>query len=184
VTSTPRIVGADISLTGTGLADNHGWCHRVGRTGILKLHLHERADALLDLADTIITGILNPMPALLVVEQPALSKAYGGANERAGLWWRIVHLARAANVPVAEVTPTALKRYALGRAGGAASGKGAVIEAVTRRFPQYETGGDDNLADAVVLAAMGADYLGCPLAAMPSTHRAALGSVRWPEVDA
>lgn len=176
---TPRICGLDISLTATGIADNTGRTATEGVDGVTKLPLHDRARSIEMLAHDVLVHV--GAPSLVVVEQTAFSKAYGGAAERAGLWWLIVTLLRSNRVPVAEVKATTLKRYALGRGSG---GKGAVIEAVTRRFPRYETGGDDNVCDAIVLAAMGADHLGCPLASMPASHRAALDAVAWPEVTA
>ena len=39
---------------------------------------------------------------------------------------------------------------------------------------------NNNEADALVLAAMGADHLGAPLVDLPQTHRAALDAVQWP----
>ena len=38
------------------------------------------------------------------------------------------------------------------------------------------------IADALVLAAMGADHLGCPLVGVPQAHRAVLAGIRWPEI--
>ena len=56
-----------------------------------------------------------------------------------------------------------------------------MLLAVARRWPHVEIVGNDT-ADALALAAMGADHLGQPIAAMPATHRAALDKVDWPEV--
>jgi crossover junction endodeoxyribonuclease RuvC len=81
------------------------------------------------------------------------------------------------HIPVVEVNSSSRMRYATSK--GAAS-KGAIIDAVARRLPMFETKGDENLADAAILCAMGRDHLGEPLAPMPATHRAALGAVKWP----
>ena len=48
-----------------------------------------------------------------------------------------------------------------------------MIIAVTRRYPDVILGSNDE-ADALVLAAMTADYYGCPIATVPAAHRAAL----------
>lgn len=117
-------------------------------------------------------------PDLAVIEAPAYSRTGGGSHERSGLWWRVVRRLLAQGVPVVEVAPTQRCRYATGK--GSAT-KGAVVDAVARRWPQYQTGGNDNACDAVVLAAMGADHLGHPTAIVPATHRTALDRMTWPE---
>lgn len=54
------------------------------------------------------------------------------------------------------------------------------ITAVSRRWPDWTTEGNDNAADAVVLMAAGRDWLGAPITDMPKTHRAALDKAVWP----
>ncbi|WP_436759396.1 hypothetical protein [Streptosporangium sp. V21-05] len=178
--TTPRICGVDISLTATGIADNAGRCEKVGRDGVLKLPLHARAAAIANLAEQVCAaiGVGTTPPALVVLEGCAAAQAYGGAAERAGLWWTVVHWLREQDIPVVEVPPSLLKKYALGKGAGK---KGEVIEAVTRRWPMFSTGGDDNLCDAIVLACMGADHAGVPVATVPALHREALAKVAWPE---
>lgn len=100
--------------------------------------------------------------------------------DRAYLWWLFYEFCSHHQFPVAVVTPSQRMLYATGR--GLAS-KGAVIDAVARRWPQYVTEGDDNAADAVVLMAMGLDWSGRPLTPMPATHRRALDKVAWPDKD-
>lgn len=171
----PRVVGLDLSLTATGIAAFPAWFETAGREGITTLSLHQREEALTNLADEI-TSIIGA-PDLVVIEQTAFSKAYGGAAERSGLWWMVVRKLRTYSVPVAEVKATALKRYATGKGQ---CDKGAIVDAVARRWPSFETGGNDNVCDAIVLAAMGLDHLGQPPAVMPAANRAALDKVRWP----
>jgi crossover junction endodeoxyribonuclease RuvC len=176
----PIVIGLDLSLTGSGVASSNGWCDRVGTPDITTRSLGERIVAVDFLVNQIITLVARP--ALVCIEIPAFSRAGGGALERGSLWWLVVRRLHSAEIPVAEVAIQQRMRYATGK--GAAS-KGAIIDAVARRWPVWETGGDDNLADAAVLAAMGADRLGHPLAAMPATHRKALDGVRWPDsIDA
>lgn len=175
---TRRAYGLDISLTGTGIASSAGWCERVGAKDVTTLPLDDRLKAVDDLAEQIIRHI-GMDAAVICVEMPAPSRSGGGVLERSALWWKVVHRLRVARfLPVAEVPIQARMRYATGK--GAAS-KGAVIDAVARRWPVFETTGDDNLADAAVLAALGADRIGCPLAPMPATHRKAFEVVRWPD---
>jgi Holliday junction resolvasome RuvABC endonuclease subunit len=173
-----KVVGLDISLTGTGIASTAGWCETIGRTGVTNLPLLQRLTAVTDLTNLIVDRA--GVPDLVAVELPAFTRTGGGSLERHALWWRIVHrLAIGRSVPVAVVTSDGRCVYATGR--GKAT-KEAIVEAVTRRWPQYATGGNNNACDAIVLAAMGADWLGEPLCPMPASHRRALDKVTWPEV--
>jgi hypothetical protein len=169
--------GLDISLTGTGIACSTGWCERVGVKDITTLALDDRLAAVDDLAEQIVQ-LVGPDAGVVCVELPAFSRAGGGALERSALWWKVVHRLRVARfLPVAEVPIQARMRYATGKA---MASKGAIIDAVARRWPAFETGGDDNLADAAVLAAIGADWLGTPITPVPAVLRKALDVVRWP----
>lgn len=172
-----RAVGLDLSLTGSGIASTDGWCRRIGQDGITTLPLRDRVEAVGRLAHQIFDAADGH--DLVVVEKPAYSRSGGGAVERHALWWLVVELLLAGDTPVAEVGPNSRALYAVGK--GTAK-KSAVIDAVARRLPMFDTGGDDNLCDAAVLAAMGADHLGAPLAVMPAAHRKALGAVKWPEI--
>jgi crossover junction endodeoxyribonuclease RuvC len=167
------IYGLDLSLTGTGICDGKTtWLQR--SKGVKGASLADRADRLNDLAHRILEDLAGAQ--LVVVEGPAMGSNTGHMHDRSGLWWLVVHGLRGRGISVVEVPPSCLKRYATGK--GNAS-KGEVIEAVTRRFPEVETGGDDNRCDALVLAAMGHDRLAMPLTVMPAAHRASLESVRW-----
>lgn len=174
----PTVIGLDLSLTGTGIASSLGWCERVGDPGITGLDLRERIAALRNIRERILDHFTG-RPDLVIVEQIAFSRTAGGAAERAWLWFEIVGSFTRRFVPVATATAQQLKLYATGSGKG---NKGPVIDAVARRWPQFTTYGDDNLCDAVTLCAMGADYLGHPIAEMPKTHRAALDRIDWPEV--
>jgi Holliday junction resolvasome RuvABC endonuclease subunit len=173
----PRVYGLDISLTATGIASSLGWCDAIGEDGITTLPLRHRDSAIHELADRIITTI-SPYVDLVVIEAPAFSRRGGGAHERAGLWWRIVHYLHSRGVPVAEVLPNLRSIYATGKGQAA---KTQVVEAVTRRWPAWQTAGDDNAADAVTLMALGMDHLGAALCPMPAKNRTALDKVAWPE---
>lgn len=173
----PTCIGLDLSLTAAGIASSAGWCAIEGAPDITTKALPDRLDAVDELVDNILI-LVGRNADLICIEIPAFSRAGGGTLERSALWWMVVRRLRLAGTPIAEVPIQARMRYATGK--GAAS-KGAIIDAVARRWPQFETDGNDNLADAAVLAAIGADQLGVPLAAMPQTHRKALDIVRWPE---
>lgn len=175
MSAAPRVVGLDISLTATGIASSTGWCQVIGRTDVTKLPLRERLHAVDELAAAVLDLVARP--DLVVVEVPAYSRSGGGVLERSALWWRVVRSLATRGIPVAEVYPRTRMRYATGKGQAA---KTAIVDAAARRWPAYETGGDDNLADAIVLAAMGCDHLGHPLARVPATHRTALDAVIWP----
>jgi crossover junction endodeoxyribonuclease RuvC len=53
---------------------------------------------------------------------------------------------------------------------------------VARRWPKWETFGNDNCADAVALMAAGLDWLGEPLAVMPERNRRVLDNCLWPDL--
>lgn len=76
-------------------------------------------------------------------------------------------------IPYVEVSPFSRAKYITGRAG---AGKDECLLAVERRFPHAGIDGNDQ-ADALTLAAMGADYYGFPLAKMPESHREALTAI-------
>jgi hypothetical protein len=73
---------------------------------------------------------------------------------------------------------TGVKRYATGM-GGAPEDR--VLAAAAGRDQTVQFTGDGE-AGALVLAAMGAGHLGCPLVTMPPAHQAAVATVAWPEV--
>jgi len=176
---TPHVIGLDVALTATGIASNRGWVDVVETTGTRKDDYPTR-DARIAHAKEQILNLVG-RPDLVVIEGPSYQSKGPGTWDRAGLWWLLYTALGARGVPVAVASPASRMRYATG-AGQASKGK--VIDAVARRWPDFATEGDDNAADAVVLCAMGADQLGCPLAPVPKTHRLALAKgkgVEWPE---
>lgn len=171
-----RVVGIDPSLTGTGIAYDTGLCYRVGRTGITTLPLAQRLAAVDELVEQIVRH--TDGAELVVIESPAFSRKAGGAVERHALWWLTIRALTKLGTSLAVVGPMQRPVYAAGK--GSAS-KAAVVDAVARRLPMFVTGGDENLADAAVLCAMGCDHLGVPLAKMPAAHRAILDKISWPD---
>lgn len=166
----PKIIGLDLSLTGTGIAGD-GWTETISHP---KLRGHARLQAILnDIAKFTIGA------DMVVVEGPAYgSQAAGrqqGQHERAGLWWLTTHKLWKSDTWIAVAPPNKLKQYATGKGN---AGKDDIVREVTRRFDWF--GGDNNAADALVLAAMGYDHFGAPIVEVPKTHRAALNGVQWP----
>lgn len=169
------IAGLDLSLTSTGLAvADHGDV-RLHRIQPRKLAGHDRLNFLLD-------DISQVRGAdLVVVEGPSYGSTGGSQHERAGLWWLVAHYLWLQHLPYAVVPPSVLKKYATGYGGGPKSGKDQVLAAVIRRYPDVPVDGND-VADALVLAAMAADQYGEALEPVPKLNRAALGSVTWPDI--
>lgn len=169
-----RVVGLDLSLTGTGMSDGE-------RTWLVRSS--GKADASLPMRVRRLGGLRGEVLAacdgagLVVIEQPAFSRQTGHMHDRSGLWWLVVADLHDRGVPVAEVAPTALKLFATGK--GNAS-KSQVVDATARRLPGIDTGADDNRCDALWLAAMGLEHLGCPLVELPAAQRAAVRRVAWP----
>jgi crossover junction endodeoxyribonuclease RuvC len=178
----PRVVGVDTSLTGTGLASSEGWCRVTGyvdktkKHPISKLPHQVRLGHLNALLDSLMATIGRP--DLAVMEGPSLRSVGGGGHERAWLWWRVFERLVDHGTPVAIMPPAQRIQYATGKGAGS---KTVVMDQVARRWPQWETGGNDNAADAVVLMAAGRDWLCRPICAVPQTHRKALDKVAWPD---
>ena len=176
------IIGIDPSLTGTGVATAEG-LHTItskpsdttltGRRARLATIVHE--------LDNIVLGVkpwrFERTPNLIVIEAPSLAqKSQAGTLDRNGLWWLIVNRLHTLGIPVVEVSPSTLKKFATGKGNAT---KEAMVAAAARRLPHVDTGDQADRADALWLAAMGADAYGCPLVDLPITHRAALDGVVW-----
>jgi crossover junction endodeoxyribonuclease RuvC len=179
---TPVVVGVDLSLTATGMAWPDGTLRTHGRQGLTTIQPPEsRAAALDSLARELrmmATGA-GAVPDAIALEGLELhSKTSAGLSERCYLWWQFANLCRCAPaVPLVVIPPTSVKLYAVGK--GQCT-KAAVVDAVARRLPQFETAGNDNEADAGVLCAMVMDLLGHPLVTMPAAHRKALSKLVVP----
>lgn len=171
------VVGLDLSLTGTGVAriDDYG-IHTtlIKLTGKKDDSLAMRAARLGILKHKIVDEI--PEGAFVVIEQPAYSQTGGSQHDRSGLWWLVLdHLS--GYHQVVEVVPGTLKKYATGNGN---AGKDNMLAAAIRRYPQAAAV-DNNVADAVHLAAMGARFLGRPLEADTVKILEAMEVPRWAE---
>ncbi len=169
-----KVIGLDLSLTSSGVASNAGWSDTI-RTPA-KLRGHRRMAHIRDTIRDHTTGA-----DLVVVEGPSYgnqgAQRQAGHHERAGLWWLITHDLWRRDVPLAVASPASVKKFATGR--GNAS-KDEVLVAVCRRFAWFD--GNNDAADAVVLAALGAEHLGVAMAVMPQVNRVALDGVEWPDL--
>lgn len=169
----PKVIGLDLSLTSTGVACNRGWVERI-RTGP-NPNVFERLRVIAGTVASFASGA-----DLIVVEGLAMGSQTGQHLTRAGMWHVVMENLDARGYRWAQVPPATLKKYATGKGN---AGKDEVLAAVIRRFPNVEVRGNDE-ADALVLAAMGADHLGFPMVDMPAVNRGALAKVDWGLPDA
>lgn len=175
-----RVVGLDLSLTATGWARTTGAVTEVGvlaskptsdTLAARSARLRRLAGRCYDLAD---------FADLVLIEGPAYASNTGSAHDRAGYWWLTVARLTGAGVRVVEVPPASLKTYATGK--GNAS-KDQVLAAAVRAFPTLRVD-DNNTADALWLAAMGARHLGTPIdpwPVLPKDRARGLAKVAWPQ---
>lgn len=178
-----RVVGVDISMTCTGIVSITEGSPEV-KIATVESSGHKgdtittKALRLTDIARQIEAEI--GYPDLVVVEGPSFAAKGSAVHDIAGLWW-LTMAPMLVVEPVSKVAiapPSSLKKFATG-SGTAAKSK--VIDAVARRWPEVETGGDDNVADALVLAKMGVHHLGITSETMPKVHLLGLDGVNWPE---
>lgn len=170
----PRVIGVDLSLqsTGIGVIDNHvGYAHRL-TTGTMRGH-----PRLEYLAVNVVRWCKDA--DLVVIEGAAFGKNQGAFN-LGGLWWVVTHRMWQAGIRYAVVPPTCLKKYATGRGTGPEASKDRVLAAVVKRYGNVDIDGNDK-ADAFVLAAMGAHWLGHPIVSVPEANAAVLTTIKgWP----
>jgi len=167
----PHVAGIDTGLVCTAVATAGRTARvvKIGRTGITKLPLGERTDAIVDLGLGVVDLIyLRPeempgmawmfrKPGLVLIEAPDVSNAFGGLVERIQLYHEIVRSLSATRISYGIVPSAILKGYATGN-GGVDKNKKRVKAAVAQLWPEYGKVNDDQ-ADGIVLAAMGLDKL-------------------------
>lgn len=174
---TPRVVGLDLSLTATGIADASGGSCTVGN----KLRGCERMEWIRD--QVMAACPIEPAPSgwpmeapLVVIEDFAFAAKGRAIFDIGGLGWVIRMALHENGIPYALVSPTALKKYATGKGN---ANKDAMRDAARDRFGMV-AGVTSDECDAAWLRAMGLDHLGHPPVAMPAVNRAALAKVAWP----
>ena len=185
------VVGLDLSLTAPGIARIlPAWgaesAHAVATTldrvptgeqdrGLV---LHEAAERVADRAAKLVMMVGGER--LAVMEALLLQSANGKAMERAAFWWMVRAQLELRGFEVVSVHPTSRRSIAMDDAARAewrnapkhqkaAAGKRAVLASVRRRWPGVVLP-DDNAADALVCAEVGAHragFAGLPYLAGP-----------------
>jgi crossover junction endodeoxyribonuclease RuvC len=176
------VAGVDLSLTGTGLAvvghvdDGMAWSTRTVKTGPVdtEAKTHRR---LVGIVDEVVAWCTSAN--LVVIERPTMGGTSGRGShavDRCGLYWLVLDRLYMLRMPVAVATSSNRCKYATGK--GNAS-KDTVLAAAIRRWTDAPIQ-NNNDGDAVVLAAMGADWLGAAPVPMPAANRTTLPTVQWP----
>lgn len=176
-----RLVALDLSMTNTGLCwgvTTASWPQVTNVTSKAPkpgtVTLATRSKRLRTIAGHVFTRCAGA--DLIVVEGPSYGSEGKGTWDRAGLWWLVVGRLTGTGLQVVEIPPSNVKCYATGK--GNAS-KDEVLAAVVRRYPHVEVT-DNNTADALVMYAMAARFIGQPLEdTLPQTHLRAMRGVAW-----
>ena len=167
---TPRVIGLDLSITATGIADAVGDTYTVGGKATLgDLRLHYIADCVQDEIDCEVD--------LAVIEDLAVHGP-GGGMAAAQVMGAVKLTLLTAGVPYALVAPSTLKKYATGK--GTASKADMAVALFKRTGLELP---DDNQVDAFLLRAAGLHALGHPLFDVPKAQSEALTKVQWPTID-
>ena len=168
------VAGIDTSLTGTGVVDREGLRFKFESKAV-GMDLYKRRARLRGLARRVVDTATNGGVDLVVIEQPAYSKAMGQMHDRSGLWWLIVDELIEQGTPTIEVTPSSLKKFATGKGN---ANKGDMRMALFKR-----TGldvADDNKVDAWWLRAFGAALAGHPVVDLPKLNLETLAGYELP----
>jgi crossover junction endodeoxyribonuclease RuvC len=171
------VVGLDPSLTSTGLAivtpvlgrPPHVLVQTIKTVGKAQAPWYERGLRISHIADKV--GIAVPDGAMVVMESPAYAAASTSGHDRSGLWWEMYGVLADKRCAIVTAAPQQRMMYATGK--GRAD-KDTVLAATVRRYADIDVSGND-IADAVIFAAMGARLLGAPIdGSMPATHLRAM----------
>lgn len=181
-----RLVGLDLSLTGTGAAsthDHHGDPVLTCRT----LASRWGADRPHDRLNDILAGIAAVMrcePHLVVVEAASYGSVGNAVDQLAGLRWITRHWLWSRGIRYVEMAPATVKVWATG--SGATSGENKVTkqrvrEEITATYGHLVHVASHDEADALSMLSAACAAYGQPLArvTMPKKTRA-LGTVKWP----
>lgn len=177
------VIGLDLSLTSTGAAEI-----RDGKlvelvtfksTGKKGDSIEKRGYRLDGMHRDIWSWVNDEYVDLVVVEAPSYGSTFGSPHDRSGLWWLVVRDLIINEIPVAMVSPQGRAKYAT---GNGRSKKPEVFAACKDRYGSVFRNDDE--ADALLCASVGARHLGQPLepAGLPDANLAALSGVHWPTV--
>ena len=170
----PRVVGLDLSWTGSGMADNQG------RAEVFKTAPRQyptQWDRLEAIVQTVLVFCDTPeRPILILVEGPSFASKGRAVVDMGGLWWSVTRELWRAGHEIYEVPPSVRMMWATGKGQ---AGKPAVVAAVARREPDLVIENDD-IADAAAIRALAGALIDCPVSGwenMPKSNSRAISSV-------
>jgi Holliday junction resolvasome RuvABC endonuclease subunit len=166
----PRVLGLDLSLTGTGI------CLPDGTTFTVKTKTSEGDRRLVHIAETIRAVASDGVDLAVIEDLPVHGKS-------AGITGMVHGTARTelirAGIPYALIAPATLKAYATG--SGTGDKTAMALAAFKRAGVEFA---DDNQCDAFWLRVAGLDWLGHPHIDLPKAQRDRLAKAKWPEAVA
>lgn len=164
-----NVVGVDLSLTATGVADSSGAYTLKSKP--MQDRFQRYQNIWRDLRRHLNDGDI-------VVLEAYSSHLKGNAQFLWEFGGVIRWFLREQGFVWAEISPATLKRFATGR--GNADKIAMAVSASKRAGLEFKT---DNECDAFWLMAAGYDWYGQPVISLPEAHREALRSVDWPDLN-
>jgi len=179
-----RVIAIDPSLSGTGLSLLVAGAAPQWSVDTVKIEISKNPDLaraefgrMESISEAVRQWTIDEMDGerldLAVIESPAYSRSMGKSHERSGLWWMLYGELVEFKIPVLVVRPNLRAKYATGKG---TSSKDEVLLAASRRYPDVAMR-NNNEADAVVLAAMGARFLGAPVDSLPKANLDAMNTL-------
>lgn len=166
-----RVMGLDLSLTGTGVARPDG------TTWTVRTRARDKDRRLVVIAEAVRAELAALRPDVAVVEDLPV---HAHASGRTGMVHGVVRAELVlAGVPYVLLSPATLKAWAVGKGN---ADKARMVAAAVEAGAVVD--GDDNRADAWWLRAAGAEWYGQPVADVPEGRRGRLAVVEWPDLRA
>lgn len=181
------IVGIDPSLTSCGIAvlsatataTRVDTLTAVGRDGKETDGFPERSDRIVAQTRRIAAQVPQDADMALIEDIPHGIKRFPSYRDRCVLWGGVYSTLRGRGIPIAVINPTTRAIWATGKG----TKKPDVLAAVREMFPAERVRNDDE-ADALILAAIGAHHLGWPLPFETAPrHTTSLEKVVWPVIS-
>ena len=169
-----RILALDLSLTRSGFCVGAGLAEC--ESGVLRtadLRGMERIDHIVRRVQELAQGC-----DVVVIEGYSYGSQGRSVFDIGELGGCVRFLLHRLGIPVVDVPPATLKKYATGRGNAT---KIDMVVAARERFGLHGTT-DDNRCDAYLLWAMVLHQFGHPVATVPKLHSEALKRVEWPEL--
>ena len=171
--STPRILALDLSLTRSGFCVGAGLAEcESGVITAQNMRGMERIDHIVRRVQELASGC-----DVVVIEGYSYGSQGRSVFDIGELGGCVRFLLHRLGIPVVDVPPATLKKYAT---GSGAARKVDMVVAARERFGLQGTT-DDNECDAYLLWAMAHHSYGHPVARVPKVNHEATFKISWPE---